>query len=267
MRLRVALSALVFGSACGGGTQEAQCGLDAAECPAGTYSVAWSDQQPGQDASDANAPILTADVGYLQYDDGECRYTCETVAECPGWTWPVITEDCAYCATSGAGGEPVRVGGASGAACDAVPHPGIQKVDLDKTVVVGSRAQGIITGGEFLGLEQFYWEQADGRNLCTVSYDLISVASSLCPDCDFSFEVALSNGRVSGDDCDTLGVHSGIAEGQTVGFGFAEQATIGDRTFDDVLFWHTGAGFVPYYEGHWDPASDRFSFEKVWGAW
>jgi hypothetical protein len=253
-------------SACGGGGDVA-CGEDAPACPAGTYSVAWSDQQPGQDASEANAPILTADVGYLQFEEGACQYACETVALCPGWTWPVITAYCAYCATTDASGEVVRVGGVSGSACDAVPHPGIQRVQLDKTVVVGSRAQGIITAGEFVGLEQFYWEQADGRNLCTVSYDLTSIGSSLCPDCDFSFELELSNGRVSGQGCGALGVDSGIAAGQRIGLGFAEQATIRGRTFDDVLYWQSGAEFVPYYEGHWDADGDRFSYEKVWGAW
>ncbi len=252
---------------CGASQEEPVCGEDVRECPAGTYSVAWSDAQPGEDASEANAPILEADVGYLQFDDGECRYTCETVARCPGWTWPVVTADCAYCATSDGDGDTERLGGASGEACGVVPHPGLSRIEHDKTVIVGSRAQGLITGGEFVGVEQFWWEQADGQNLCTVSYDLITRRTDVCTDCDFSFELELTNGREVGDSCGALGVRGSLANGDTISMGYAAEWETDGRFYDDVLFWEIEGSFTPYYYGHWSASTDHFSYEKVWGSW
>lgn len=264
---RLTVVAFLLGSVACWGTEEPVCGENAQQCPTGSYSVAWSDTRPGEDASRANSPILEADVGYLNYNDGECRYTCETVAECPGWTWPVFTESCSYCATAGPSGEPVRLGGASGNDCDGATHPGFGRIDHDKTVIVGSRAQGIVTGGELVGVEQIWFEEADGRNLCTVSHDLVTLRTGVCSQCDFSFEVELTNGRAIGDKCDELGLSGGETDGARLSMGYKDLLQIDDRSYEHVLFWDIGGNFLPYYYAQWDSADGHFSFEKVWGAW
>ena len=85
-----------------------------AECPVGTaYDVYHKDREginvtvSGSHTSATS--VSKGQVAYKNYGEGECRYTCVAISECPEDTWPVITEDCFTCALLDDDGEPVSV--------------------------------------------------------------------------------------------------------------------------------------------------------------
>ncbi len=76
------------------------------ECPVGTAFAEYRSVREGFELDVGLDPkTYSGDVAYKNFGEGECAYTCETIAPCPDPTFPVISATCFTCAVLDADGE------------------------------------------------------------------------------------------------------------------------------------------------------------------
>ena len=92
-------------------------------------------------------------------------------------------------------------------------------------------------GNTYAGSETSKYTSIDGPNagklLCSIVSDATGAAhtkASDCTDCDFTFEVTLSNEAVSGDSCAAIGIEADPSATQAFGYGFATATKDTDGT-------------------------------------
>ena len=98
-------------------------------------------------------------------------------------------------------------------------------------------------GGNFTewnGTESFvYYNVADAQIACEEVYDTTSTTTmSSCSDCDFAFDVTMSDSVATGAGCTTFGVADQAGAFDSVGWGFASTAEQNGNTYNDVLMYY-----------------------------
>ena len=75
------------------------------ECPVGTAFAEYRAIREGIELGVGVDPkTYSGEVAFSHYGEGECTYTCETIAPCPADTFPVITAECYTCGQIAADG-------------------------------------------------------------------------------------------------------------------------------------------------------------------
>jgi hypothetical protein len=175
---------------------------------------------------------------------------------CPPWAWPVLTENCLYCATTSDEGDLAYVGGVSSidGSCDTVtmdPDATADRLVVARAVLAVDLAPG--------GDGSFDLEMRDFNDdlMCTWGFRTLAEATDdMCANCTLSALVHIDAFEQTGDRCGQL-FYDGSIGGRTLngmiaewGFG-ADYHHYSGATYHNVL-WSGPAPWLPSHEAEID---------------